>query len=59
MSAASTLIAYIVIRAQMAIFNGTLTFPSKPVSVEECDYSFVLQDSWNMTTPAYVLVPRR
>nr|XP_017101984.2 sodium-coupled monocarboxylate transporter 2 [Drosophila bipectinata] len=54
MSGASSLIAYIVVRAQMAIFNGTLTFSSKPVSVEDCDYSFDLKDNWNVTTPEYL-----
>ncbi|KAH8247926.1 hypothetical protein KR038_012026 [Drosophila bunnanda] len=51
-SAASSFTAYIVVRAQIAIFTGSLTFPTKPVSVEECDYSFDLPANWNATTTA-------
>ncbi|XP_017026819.1 sodium-coupled monocarboxylate transporter 2 isoform X1 [Drosophila kikkawai] len=51
-SVASSFTAYIVVRAQIAIFTGSLTFPTKPVSVEECDYSFDLPANWNATTTA-------
>ncbi|XP_017052606.1 sodium-coupled monocarboxylate transporter 1 isoform X1 [Drosophila ficusphila] len=51
-SIASSFTAYIVVRAQVAIFTGELTFPGKPVSVEDCDYSFDLPENWNATTTA-------
>ncbi|XP_070137118.1 sodium-coupled monocarboxylate transporter 1 isoform X1 [Drosophila bipectinata] len=51
-STAASFTAYIVVRAQMAIFSGTLTFPTKPVSIEDCDYSFDMPSNWNATTPA-------
>ncbi|XP_043948331.1 sodium-coupled monocarboxylate transporter 2 isoform X1 [Drosophila biarmipes] len=51
-SCASTFTAYIVVRAQIAIFTGDLTFPTKPVSVEDCDYTFDLPENWNATTTA-------
>ncbi|XP_037714169.1 sodium-coupled monocarboxylate transporter 2 isoform X2 [Drosophila subpulchrella] len=51
-SCASTFTAYIVVRAQIAIFTGALTFPAKPVSVEDCDYTFDLPENWNATTTA-------
>ncbi|XP_022209719.2 sodium-coupled monocarboxylate transporter 1 isoform X1 [Drosophila obscura] len=51
-SCASAFTAYIVVRAQIAIFTGQMTWPTKPVSVEDCDYLFDLPDNWNVTTPA-------
>ncbi|XP_026848234.1 sodium-coupled monocarboxylate transporter 1 isoform X1 [Drosophila persimilis] len=51
-SCASTFTAYIVVRAQIAIFTGQMTSPTKPVSVEDCDYLFDLPDNWNATTMA-------
>ncbi|XP_034140091.1 sodium-coupled monocarboxylate transporter 1-like isoform X1 [Drosophila guanche] len=51
-SCASTFTAYIVVRAQIAIFTGQMSSPTKPVSVEDCDYLFDLPDNWNSTTPA-------
>ncbi|EDW45056.1 GM10281, partial [Drosophila sechellia] len=56
-SCASSFTAYIVVRAQIAIFTGSLTFPAKPVSIEDCDYTFDLPENWNATITAYVLVP--
>ncbi|EDV53601.2 uncharacterized protein Dere_GG11440 [Drosophila erecta] len=51
-SCACTYTAYIVVRAQIAIFTGALTFPTKPVSIEDCDYTFDLPANWNATTSA-------
>ncbi|XP_033165302.1 sodium-coupled monocarboxylate transporter 1 isoform X1 [Drosophila mauritiana] len=51
-SCASSFTAYIVVRAQIAIFTGSLTFPAKPVSIEDCDYTFDLPANWNATTTA-------
>ncbi|XP_017129021.1 sodium-coupled monocarboxylate transporter 1-like isoform X1 [Drosophila elegans] len=51
-SCASSFTAYIVVKAQIAIFTGALTFPAKPVSVEDCDYTFDLPDNWNATNTA-------
>ncbi|BFF88782.1 sodium-coupled monocarboxylate transporter 1 [Drosophila madeirensis] len=51
-SCASTFTAYIVVRAQIAIFTGQMSSPTKPVSVEDCNYLFDLPDNWNATTPA-------
>ncbi|XP_017079739.2 sodium-coupled monocarboxylate transporter 2-like [Drosophila eugracilis] len=51
-SCASSFTAYIVVRAQIAIFTGELTFPTKPVSIEDCDYTFDLPENWNATSTA-------
>lgn len=51
---ATSFTAYIVVRAQIVMATGQLTFPTKPVSVEDCDYSFELRSVWNATTSAYV-----
>ncbi|XP_060646201.1 sodium-coupled monocarboxylate transporter 1 isoform X1 [Drosophila nasuta] len=49
-SLAASFVSYIVVRAQIALATGQLTFPTKPVSVEDCDYSFELAANWNATS---------
>ncbi|TDG45722.1 hypothetical protein AWZ03_007860 [Drosophila navojoa] len=51
-SMATSFTAYVVVRAQIAMATGQMTFPTKPVSVEECDYSSELRSNWNATTSA-------
>ncbi|XP_030373602.1 sodium-coupled monocarboxylate transporter 1 isoform X3 [Scaptodrosophila lebanonensis] len=51
-SIATTFTGYVVVRAQIALATGQMSFPTKPVSVEECDYDFVLPANWNSTTSA-------
>ncbi|XP_023035679.1 sodium-coupled monocarboxylate transporter 1 isoform X1 [Drosophila willistoni] len=49
-SVGTSFTAYVVVRAQIAMFTGQMVFPTKPVSVEECSYDFELPHNWNTTT---------
>ncbi|XP_064554489.1 sodium-coupled monocarboxylate transporter 2-like [Drosophila montana] len=49
-SVATTFTCYIVVRAQIAMATGQMNFPMKPVSVEDCDYSFEVHA--NSNTPS-------
>ncbi|XP_023176124.2 sodium-coupled monocarboxylate transporter 2 isoform X5 [Drosophila hydei] len=51
-SVATSFTAYIVVRAQIAMATGQMTFTAKPVSVDDCDYSFKRHSNWNATTNA-------
>ncbi|XP_068156269.1 LOW QUALITY PROTEIN: sodium-coupled monocarboxylate transporter 2-like [Drosophila tropicalis] len=51
-SVATSFTAYVVVRAQIAMFTGQMVFPTKPVSVEECSYDFEFPHNWNATTAA-------
>ncbi|XP_052866160.1 sodium-coupled monocarboxylate transporter 1-like [Anopheles cruzii] len=44
--------AYIVIRAQVAIAAKEIVFPTKPVSIEGCEYDFNLPPGYNVTVPS-------
>ncbi|XP_002053462.3 sodium-coupled monocarboxylate transporter 2 [Drosophila virilis] len=51
-SVATTFTCYIVVRAQIAIATGQMNFHMKPVSVEDCDYSFEVNANWNTPSSA-------